>query len=122
MGNTGIYIGKGKCIVCVAGDKRKVHDVLRNSSGQPMPGKVPEAFEASFVVAVQPVANSVWVPNQDVDCLPHWDVSYANYAHRDHSGQNLMVLFFFAHFFQLFQFSIVHVLIVVVLICMFFGI
>ena len=57
MRNIGIDIGKGKCIVCAADGREKVHDVAQDSSGPSASGKIPEAFQASFVVTAQPVAD-----------------------------------------------------------------
>ena len=107
MRNIGIDIGRGKCIVYMADGKGKVHDVAQNSSGPPMPGKIPEAFQASFVVAAQPAADPGGTTHQDANSLIHGHVKHADHAYRDHPGSNLVNLF--ARLFEFFPFYVVHV-------------
>ena len=76
MRNIGIDIGKEKCIVYVADGKGKVHDVSRYSSGPSAFGKIPEAFEASFVETVQPVANPRGTAYLKADSLIHEHVKH----------------------------------------------
>ncbi len=50
-----------------------IHDVLQNSSGPPASGKIPEAFQASFVVTAQPVTDPRGTVYQDAPrtCQAH---------------------------------------------------
>ena len=80
MRSIGIDIGKEKCIVYVADGKGKVHDVSRDSSGPSAFGKIPEAFDISFVVMVQPVADPRGTAYQDVSSLFHGHVAHTYHA------------------------------------------
>ena len=55
------------CHIC----NHVIHDVARDSSESAASGKIPEAFEASFVVAAQPVADPRGTVYLEVDSLLH---------------------------------------------------
>ena len=85
------------------------HDVSRNSSGPSTSGKIPEAFEASFVVTVQLVADPRGTAYLEVGSLLHGHVKHAYHADSNHSDSNLVVLLLFARLFEFFPFYVVHV-------------
>ena len=86
-----------------------LHNVSQNSSGPAASGKIPEAFQASFVVAAQPVADPRGTVYLEVGSLIHGHVKHAYHADGNHSGSDLVVFFLFARLFELFLFSVVHV-------------
>ena len=87
-----------------------VHDASRNSSGPSASGKIPEAFQASVVVTVQPVADPVGAPYQIVGSLLRGHVEHANHAYGNHSGPDLVILFLFVRLYEFFPFGVVHAL------------
>ena len=66
--------------------------------------KIPEAFEASFVVTVQLVADPRGTVHLKVDSLIH---VYVKHVYHDHFGLNLVVLIP-ACLFELFPFYVVY--------------
>ena len=78
-----------------------------DSSGPPASGKIPEAFEASFVVTAQPVADPRGTVHLEVGNLLHGHVKYVYHADGNHFGSDLVVLLF-AHLFEFFPFYVVH--------------
>ena len=98
-----------------------IHDVSQNSSGPSTSGKIPEAFEASFVVAAQPVADPRGTVYLEVGSLLHEHVKHTHHADGNHSGPNPVILSLFARLFELFPFSVVQVLLRWDLICKLFD-
>ena len=62
-------------------------------------------FEASFVVAAQPVANPRGTAYLEAGSTLHEHVKHPHHADGNHSGPNLVV---FAHLFEFFPFCVVH--------------
>ena len=79
--------------------------VSDNSSGPSISGKIPEAFEASFVVTAQSVTDPRGTAYLEVGSLLHGYVKHTYHADGNHSGSNLVV---FARLFEFFPFYVVH--------------
>ena len=65
-------------------------------------------LETSFVVTAQSVADPHGIVYLEVGSLLHGHVKHTYHADGNHSGSNLVVLFFFAHLFEFFPFYVVH--------------
>ena len=63
-------------------------------------------FEASFVVAAQPVVDPRGAAYLEVDSLLHGHVAHAYHADGNHSSSNLVNLF--ARLFEFLPFYVVH--------------
>ena len=60
----------------------------------------PKTFEASFVVAAQPVADPCGTAYLEVGSLLHGHVKHAYHADGNYSGSNLVVILLFVRFFR----------------------
>ena len=65
-------------------------------------------LETSFVVTAQSVADPHGTVYLEVGSLLHRHVEHAYHADGNHSGSNLVNLFFFARLFEFFPFYVVH--------------
>ena len=83
-----------------------LHNVSQNSSGPPASGKIPEAFQAFFVVTAQSVADPRGTAYLDAGSFFYGHVAHAHHAYRDHPGSNLVNLF--ARLFKFLPFCVVH--------------